>query len=185
MVYLPPWKMMEFVRLDHHPNIPTIGENKIHVPNHQPDFVVWLDIFNPPNRNVNFGSSPGMDHQLQTRRGKLRHWHSSHSSSPQGLNATQSLHSLLQGTRDQVIQVIGSTKKQRFFESMNNTSKWHLEWPRQESVDFLGIVGGTKNKSDEMWSKTLRGGWFIIYVHLCFSWLPHDICRWQTQTNTV
>jgi hypothetical protein len=88
--------MLEFVRLDHHPNIPTIGENKIHVPNHQPDFVVWLDIFNPPNRNVNFGSSPGMDHQLQTRRGvagKLRNWHSS---SPQGLSHAGCM--LLQGT---------------------------------------------------------------------------------------
>jgi len=32
VVYLPPWKMMEFVRLDHHPNY----ENKSHVPKHQP-----------------------------------------------------------------------------------------------------------------------------------------------------
>ena len=38
MVYLPLWKMMEFVSWDD--DIPRLyGKNKIHVPNHQPDLI--------------------------------------------------------------------------------------------------------------------------------------------------
>ena len=42
VVYLPLWKMMEFVRWDY--EIPSIWQHKIHVPNHQPVSVwhLWL-----------------------------------------------------------------------------------------------------------------------------------------------
>ena len=39
VVYLPLWKMMEFVSWDD--EIPNIWENKIHVPNHQPVMVIY------------------------------------------------------------------------------------------------------------------------------------------------
>ena len=46
-VYLPLWKMMEFVSWDD--DLPNRWKNKIHVPNHQPVIICWplLILFNP------------------------------------------------------------------------------------------------------------------------------------------
>ena len=41
VVYQPLWKMMEFVSWDD--DIPNIWKNKIHVPNHQPDYIWWCN----------------------------------------------------------------------------------------------------------------------------------------------